>query len=119
MLNNIVDTVTSEHITIHLDAQIFNQSGILKCGYWYTQSYLFTIEKIEGYYRVTLSPLPEKTISHPDMVYTKLRKDLIDFQLRDVITKETQNIRDLLIAKAFANGALDEVSQEELSDPVE
>jgi hypothetical protein len=43
---------------------------------------------------------------------------LIDFSLRDIVTKETQNIRDLLIAKAFSNGEFDEEPTGDASDPV-
>jgi hypothetical protein len=48
----------------------------------------------------------------------KLERDLIDFNLRDIVTKETKNIRDLLTAKAFSNGEFDELPPGELSDPV-
>ena len=48
----------------------------------------------------------------------KLTRDLIDFNLRDIVTKETQNVRDLLIAKAFSHGEFDEVQVGEVSDPV-
>ena len=33
----------------------------------------------------------------------KIRTDLVDFKTRDIVTKETINIRDLLVAKAFAH----------------
>ena len=48
----------------------------------------------------------------------KLTRDLIDFNLRDIVTKETQNVRDLLIAKAFSHGEFYEVPVGEVSDPV-
>ncbi len=47
----------------------------------------------------------------------KLERDLIDFNLRDIITKETQNIRDLLIAKAFSHFNTEETPPGEYSDP--
>ena len=53
-----------------------------------------------------------------DLYLQKLERDLIDFQLRDTITKETQNVRDLLVAKAFSNGEFDEEPPGEVSDPV-
>jgi hypothetical protein len=48
----------------------------------------------------------------------KVERDLVDFNLRDIVTKETQNVRDLLIAKAFSNGEFDELPPGEVSDPV-
>ena len=43
----------------------------------------------------------------------------MDFEVRNIVTKETKNVRDLLIAKAFAS--TDEYESEppgEISDPV-
>ena len=50
--------------------------------------------------------------------YEKLQQDLVDFQLRQIIHEETHNLRDLIIAKAFANGNLDELPKGDISDPV-
>jgi His-Xaa-Ser system protein HxsD len=51
-------------------------------------------------------------------VLLKLERDLLDFNLRDIVTKETKNIRDILIAKAFSHGEFDELPPGEISDPV-
>jgi His-Xaa-Ser system protein HxsD len=34
----------------------------------------------------------------------QLNQNLIDFKTRDVVNRETKNIRDILYIKAFANG---------------
>jgi hypothetical protein len=47
-----------------------------------------------------------------------VQRDLIDFSLRETINRETTNIRELLIAKAFSNGEYDEIPPGEISDPV-
>ena len=49
---------------------------------------------------------------------TYKKRDLIDFKLRDIVTKETQTIRELITAKAFAYFDLDDNPATEISDPV-
>ena len=48
----------------------------------------------------------------------KIKQDLLDFKLRDIINKETRIIRELLIAKAFANYDDEEDPTTDISDPV-
>ena len=48
----------------------------------------------------------------------KLERDLIDFKLREIVVKETKNVRDLLIAKAFAHQDDLEEPPGEIADPV-
>jgi His-Xaa-Ser system protein HxsD len=65
-----------------------------------------------------LWPIPTLKKKNLELYQQKLERDLIDFNLRDIVTKETQNVRDLLIAKAFSNGEFDEEPRGEVSDPV-
>ena len=71
-------------------------------------------------YKISLKPMTDNPISGElaEKLLQKLERDLIDFNLRDIVTKETKNIRDLLTAKAFSNGEFDELPIGELSDPV-
>ena len=48
----------------------------------------------------------------------KLNQDFIDYNLRDIVSKETKNVRELIIAKAFSNGEYDEDPPGELNDPL-
>lgn len=43
---------------------------------------------------------------------------MIDFKLRDIVSKETKTIRELIIAKAFAYYEEDQSPDTEISDPV-
>ena len=71
-------------------------------------------------YRICISPQSNSNIKldELELYQQKLERDLIDFNLRDIVTKETMNIRDLLIAKAFSNGEFDESPRSDVSDPV-
>jgi hypothetical protein len=72
------------------------------------------------FFRVSLIPQVGQPmeLAELDLYLQKLERDIIDFNLRDIVTKETQNIRDLLIAKAFSNGEFDELPPGEITDPV-
>jgi hypothetical protein len=48
----------------------------------------------------------------------KISQDLIDFKLRDIVFQETQTIRELLLAKAFANYEIGDDPITDVSDPV-
>jgi His-Xaa-Ser system protein HxsD len=69
---------------------------------------------------VTIKPMTDNLLPKEQLeeLLQKLERDLIDFNLRDIVTKETKNIRDLLTAKAFSNGEFDELPPGEISDPV-
>jgi His-Xaa-Ser system protein HxsD len=71
-------------------------------------------------YRVSVKPTSTTQLSSDELenLLLKVERDLVDFNLRDIVTKETQNVRDLLIAKAFSNGEFDELPPGDVSDPV-
>jgi His-Xaa-Ser system protein HxsD len=71
-------------------------------------------------FRVSVKPISTIQLSSSELenLLQRLERDLVDFNLRDIVTKETQNVRDLLIAKAFSNGEFDELPPGEVSDPV-
>ena len=108
-------------IVVFADATLHSKDAIFKCLYWYSDKFKTTVSfENSDTYRVSIIPQPSSNIKAEDLeLYRqKLERDIIDFNLRDIITKETQNIRDLLIAKAFSNGEFDEEPRGEVSDPV-
>src|ERR1039458_377374 len=108
-------------ITAFADASLFSKDAILKCLYWFGDKFHTTVSvKDENTYTITLKPLDTANVKEDDLdlYLQKLERDLIDFQLRDTITKETQNVRDLLVAKAFSHGEFDEEPPGVVSDPV-
>lgn len=101
-----------------IDKGIYSLNVLHKCFYWYTGD--FNVEltaKEENYIEVVLKPLNE-IVDFEDLK-RKIQRDLIDFNLRDIITRETQTIRELIVAKAFANYEdTNEIPQGDISDPV-
>lgn len=107
----------NEKIELLIDSAIYCEEVIYKCFYWYTNNFNVEIEKVhDGTYKIVLTAKIEK-ISIEE-VLTKIKKDLIDFKLRQIVFLETKNIREIIIAKAFAYYDVEFEPLTEVSDPV-
>jgi His-Xaa-Ser system protein HxsD len=113
--------IKDNEIIVFADASLFSKDSIFKCLYWYGDKFHTNISFADvNTYKVSITPQSSANIKSDELelYQQKLERDLIDFHLRDIVTKETQNVRDLLIAKAFSNGEFDEEPPGEVSDPV-
>jgi len=110
--------VKKRELVITVDKSIYNLDVLHKCFYWYGSSFDVSIHDLnEQHYQIELSPQQEGVIME-EMV-SKVKRDLIDFKLRDTVTKETRTVRDLIVAKAFAYYDSDDNNPTtDLSDPV-
>ncbi len=107
-------------IELEINGKLFSKDIVLKTMYWFGDKFLIDINTKEDNFLISLKPLSSLKLSNEDLEHylQKVQRDLIDFSLRDIINKETTNIRELLIAKAFSNGEYDETPPGEISDPV-
>jgi His-Xaa-Ser system protein HxsD len=113
--------IEDNEIIVFADASLYSKDSIFKCLYWYGDKYHVNVSFADSNtYKISLKPMSDNSISKEkaEKILQKLERDLIDFNLRDIVTKETKNIRDLLIAKAFSNGEFDELPPGDISDPV-
>ncbi len=113
--------IKNDTIIVFADTAIYSKDAVLKCLYWYGDKFHTSVSlENNEYFRIAISP----QISTPlkdgelELFLHKLERDLVDFNLRDIVTKETKNIRDLLVAKAFSNGEFDEEPEGDVSDPL-
>lgn len=113
------DQITMNFLELHLDTQIFSKEGLFKCFYWYSNAYLIELTREDNWFKVIIRSKSETGLTEPEYLYKKIKQDLIDFQLREIITIQTANVRDLLIAKAFANGALEQEINGNFEDPLQ
>ena len=116
--NNIIK---EGEIIAFFDAALYSRNVVLKCLYWYGDKFHTGITLVKDTaYRITLQPLANANIKEEELDYylQKLERDLIDYHLREVVTKESANVRELLVAKAFSNGEFDEQPIGEVSDTV-
>jgi His-Xaa-Ser system protein HxsD len=88
-------------LTLFIEKDIYNEDVLHKCFYWYSREFNVDISSFSNtLYSIRLQPILgsqdwQKTIE-------RIKRDLIDFKLRDIVTKETKPIRELIVAKAFA-----------------
>ena len=121
---NYENQIKDDEIIVFADTSLYSKDSVFKCLYWYGNKFHTNIAIVKcndrEHYKITLKPLIDTEISEEKKIKTlqKLESDLVDFNLRDIVTKETQNVRDLLIAKAFSNGEFDEEPPGEISDTV-
>lgn len=113
-------TFFNDRLKIFVDSNLYPESTIYKCFYWYTGDYEVIIEKgLNAEYIISLSQITTKLYPNAiDTLLRKIQKDLIDFKLREIVQKETAMVRQLIIAKAFANFDSTTAPETQISDPV-
>jgi His-Xaa-Ser system protein HxsD len=116
-----INCIQNGEIILPVDGSLFSYQTVLKCTYWFGDKFHINIQR-EGVqnYTITLRPMPDAAITEADLPYylQKLERDLVDFNLREIVSNETATIRALLVAKAFSNGEYDELPPGDVSDPV-
>jgi len=113
--------IKDNEVIVFADTTLYSKDSIFKCLYWYGDKFHTKVSFADSNtYRVSVKPISKTQLSSDELenLLLKVERDLVDFNLRDIVTKETQNVRDLLIAKAFSNGEFDELPPGEVSDPV-
>ena len=94
---------------LQIERKIYSDSCISKVVYWFSDRY--SIERhINGDIEaLTIDGVKDKR-TFKKMFFEKLN----DFKLREVIDKETKDIRTILYAKAF--GDFDDITEEEITE---
>lgn len=88
-----------------VDVAIYNDAVISKVLYWMIDTFHIERESLENDRQQIVLEKKTGIISADELYYLKekLNQNFIDFKLRDIVNSETQNIRDILYIKAFAN----------------
>ncbi len=113
-----IDLLNNEILVI-VDANIYTEDVLYKCFYWYGANFNVEINKLTiDSFQIRLQLKVQQKINESlNYLSDKIKRDLIDFKLRDIITKETKNIRDLIVAKAFAYYGLEDNPLTETCNP--
>jgi His-Xaa-Ser system protein HxsD len=107
-------------IELNIDSKLYSDSIVTKSLYWLTDKYIPEVSLNGQFYNIIISRIDNNQFTEEQKkeVINKLKSNLIDFKLREQIDKETKNIRELIIAKAFSHGEFEEIPPGEISDPV-
>lgn len=113
----IVTQIEETSINIKIDINLYSSEVVHKCFYWYAGKYSVEIITEGKSFIVKLTDIKKEW--DIQSVVSKIKTDLIDFKTREIIFNETKNIREMLIAKAFAhNDEFDEQPSGNINDPV-
>jgi His-Xaa-Ser system protein HxsD len=110
---------------LSIDKAIYSQSAVLKACYWFSRDLYFQVE--DGVNNLTLTV--RVRVSNPTLAEPRFKpieewlpeiwNALLDAQLRAEIQAETAPIRELILAKAFAEaGILEDSPPGSFEDPV-
>ncbi len=111
-------------LSIDLSETVYSRDAVLRTAYWFTdRCYLYIARPTAGLFRVQFKPKGLKTEIVGDTleeIAGEFLNSLLDHQLRHDIESETGQIRELLVAKAFAEaGVLADTPPGDPSDPVD
>lgn len=112
-----IKLVNTDGIQVCLPDSIYNEAIVYKCFYWYGKEFIVEIKKNYDSFVIKLIHR-SGNLDFPATV-KRINRDLIDYKTRDIVNRETSNVRDLLIAKAFAHSdEFDEIPPGDVHDPV-
>lgn len=96
-------------LNIFIPQKLYSREAILNFLYWklHESSVHFSVfSDKEFQVSIELSAFSIEQIADIKKI---ISNELIDYELREIVSKETKNIRELIVAKAFANGILDDL----------
>ena len=107
------------HYRFPIDSSIYSVPAVLRAAYWLTdRCYFHVTRKAEGQYLVHLAPKPDNP-EPLEQIAAEFSTSLIDQQLRIELAESARTVRDLIVAKAFAEGdLLDDPIPGDARDPV-
>jgi His-Xaa-Ser system protein HxsD len=111
-------------LSVDLDESVYSRDAVLRTAYWFTdRCYLYIARPAPGSFRVQLKSKalkPDLDAGTLEEVAGEFLNSLLDHQIRRDIESETGRIRELLVAKAFAEaGTLEDTPPGEPGDPVD
>ena len=113
--------INERSILFWIDTRLYSEQVVFKCFYWYMNQYSVEISLSEdgSQYLVTLEATGAISPAMVETLEQRVRNNLLDFKTREIVARETESIRQILLAKAFAPGQVfDEPPRGDISDPV-
>jgi len=100
------DRIAENKIQLTIDIGVFNDSVITKTLYWLQSEYFNFLNSLSDKILNIILEKKDGPITEDEFFKLKcqINQNLIDFKTRDIVNRETKNIRDILYVKAFSNG---------------
>lgn len=103
-----MNTANTKGITLFIEKKLVNKRIILRCCYELLIYGTVDVKTKGDHYKIVLKYDTPMAKSKSQMISKKSMAQILEFTYRDIIQKETKNIRELLIARAFMHE--DEIS---------
>ncbi|MFD2968848.1 His-Xaa-Ser system protein HxsD [Sphingobacterium bambusae] len=104
-------------ILFTIESSLYSEAVIHKCFYWYLSKFQIEIQSVMHHYQVTVDQISLEV--DQEHLIAQIKKNLVDYHTREIITRETIDIRTLLVVKAFAHDdAFDDMPGGDLNDTV-
>ena len=87
------------------DLDVFSLDTVKKTLYRFADKASFDLEIVDKRVQVRVSSLNPLAVT-TDSLITLIKNELIDQDLRDTISRETRDIRTLILANAFSDSGL-------------
>jgi His-Xaa-Ser system protein HxsD len=110
---------TEDEVRLLVDETVYSREAVLRACYWFTdRAYLFVSRPSPNRLLVSIRAKPGG--APLDTIAGEFANALLDHQVRQDIERETSRVRELIVAKAFAEGSLlDDPPVGDDRDPVE
>lgn len=107
-------------MVITFSDDLVSSEALLKVGYWLSRDFECDVSHgSDGNFTVRLQPKPTCCMT-PEEAREKVTTLAIDFTLREKVTRQTAEVRELLLAKAFSeSGVLEDKPQGVFGDSLE
>lgn len=105
-------------MVIKLSEEIYPKESILKAAYKFSADYQIYLDKKGGYYLLEVETADGNSISDPGLEH-EIRKELLAQAARHAVVQQTQELRNIIVARALASTIIDDhdggyVSEEDM-----
>jgi His-Xaa-Ser system protein HxsD len=105
-------------VTLLVDENIYSKEALLRTCYWFTdRCYLFVSRPGPNQFSVRIRA--KAGLPSLESISGDFENALIDHQVRQDVDRDTARLRELIVAKAFAEGDLEDAPIGDDRDPVE
>ena len=113
--------VSRPEVSVEIDLAFVSADAVLKACHWFSRDYACDLRrKGDVAAEVVLVPRNSSAAFDPLAVKDAFMTSAIDFALREKIEAKTSGIRDILLAKAFAeSGVLEDSPEGVFGDAIE
>jgi His-Xaa-Ser system protein HxsD len=94
------------HVKLSFDSNVFYLDTIKRALYRFADRCSFDVQLADKQTKVTMHVPANISELAIDDLCSRIRNEVLDQDLRDTISRETANIRTLILANAFSNTGL-------------